>query len=54
VRGLAAGTDPEGDEYWGGAQAKDQRMVEMSPLSYAVAVQPEVFYHVSGRWTGAG
>ena len=47
VSGLAAGTDPEGPEYWGGAQAKDQRMVEMSPLSFAIAMCPEVFYEVS-------
>lgn len=47
MSGLAAGTDPEGPEYWGGAQAKDQRMVEMSPLSFAVAMCPDVFYNVS-------
>lgn len=46
VTGLAAGTDPEGPEYWGGAQAKDQRMVEMSPLSFAIAMCPDVFYEV--------
>ncbi|ORY33757.1 hypothetical protein BCR39DRAFT_491534 [Naematelia encephala] len=44
VRGLASGTDPEGPEYWGGAKAKDQRMVEMSPLSFAIAMAPETFY----------
>jgi hypothetical protein len=49
VRGLAAGTDPEGEEYWGGAKAKDQRMVEMSPLSFAVAMAPDRFYEVSAE-----
>ena len=44
IRGLANGTDPDNEEYWGGAKAKDQRMVEMSPLSYAIALKPEVFY----------
>jgi hypothetical protein len=47
IRGLAAGTDPKGPEYWGGAKAKDQRMVEMSPLSFAVAMKPDVFYEVN-------
>ena len=45
MRGFANGTDPDGPEYWGGAMAKDQRMVEMSPLSFAVAMKPEVFYN---------
>lgn len=49
MRGLAAGTDPEGEEYWGGAKAKDQRMVEMSPLSFAVAMAPDRFYEVSAE-----
>ena len=47
VRGLANGTDPVGEEYWGGAKAKDQRMVEMSPLSFAIAMAPERFFDVS-------
>ena len=47
VRGLASGTDPESEEYWGGAKAKDQRMVEMSPLSFAIAMAPDKFYEVS-------
>ncbi|GMK57155.1 hypothetical protein CspeluHIS016_0309950 [Cutaneotrichosporon spelunceum] len=44
VRGLANGTDPQGREYWGASKAKDQRMVEMSPLSFAIALSPDVFY----------
>ncbi|ORX36052.1 hypothetical protein BD324DRAFT_581530 [Kockovaella imperatae] len=44
VRGLANGTDPKGPEYWGGAKAKDQRMVEMSPLSFAISMAPDVFF----------
>jgi hypothetical protein len=47
VRGLASGTDPSGEEYWGASKAKDQRMVEMSPLSFAIALAPDVFYAVS-------
>ncbi|KAI5791915.1 hypothetical protein EDC01DRAFT_706673 [Geopyxis carbonaria] len=34
VQGLAAGTDPESDEYWGEVRDKDQRMVEMCPLGW--------------------
>jgi hypothetical protein len=54
VRGLASGTDPEGEEYWGGAKAKDQRMVEMSPLSFAIAMAPERFYEVSDPYHAFG
>ena len=46
IKGLASGTDPSGPEYWGGAKAKDQRMVEMSPLSFAITMAPGVFYEV--------
>ncbi|WVQ82644.1 hypothetical protein IAT38_004776 [Cryptococcus sp. DSM 104549] len=45
TRGFAAGTDPEGEEYWGASADKDQRMVEMSPLSFAIAIAPDVFYN---------
>jgi hypothetical protein len=47
INGFKNGTDPESPEYWGEARAKDQRMVEMSPLSFAVALKPDVFYNVS-------
>jgi hypothetical protein len=53
IRGLAAGTDPKSEEYWGGAKAKDQRMVEMSPLSFAIAMKPDVFYEVCRAWLRA-
>jgi hypothetical protein len=46
-RGLAAGTDPEGDEYWGGSKGKDQRMVEMSAIGFALAMAPKEFLEVS-------
>lgn len=45
-RGLASGTDPTGPEYWGASKAKDQRMVEMSPMSFAIALAPDVFFEV--------
>lgn len=41
VNGLAAGTDPKSEEYWGESRAKDQRMVEMSPIGFALAVASE-------------
>jgi hypothetical protein len=38
VRGLAAGTDPEGPEFWGDMRDKDQRMVECSAIGFALSV----------------
>ena len=35
LSGLAAGTDPENPEYWGGFQDIDQRFVEMAAIAYA-------------------
>lgn len=40
-KGLAAGTDPEGKEYWGGFHAFDQRFVEMAAISYGLILTPE-------------
>lgn len=40
-RGLAAGTDPAGEEYWGGFHAFDQRFVEMAAISYGLILTPE-------------
>lgn len=44
VEGLKAGTDPENPEYWGDLRDNDQRMVEMCPLGFTLAVAP-VFWH---------
>ena len=38
VEGLKAGTDPESAEYWGEVRDKDQRMVEMSPIGFWLAL----------------
>lgn len=38
VDGLKAGTDPESDEYWGEVRDRDQRMVEMCPMGYWLAL----------------
>jgi len=42
VAGLAHGTDPDHEEYWGPcADAIDQRMVEMAAIGFALAFVPE-------------
>ncbi len=40
-KGLAAGTNPESAEYWGGFHAFDQRFVEMAAISYGLILTPE-------------
>jgi hypothetical protein len=44
--GLAAGTDPDGDEFWGWTKGKDQRMVEMSAIGFALATGQEKLFKV--------
>lgn len=44
ARGLANGTDPEHAEYWGPVVVRDQRMVEMEIISFALLAAPEVLY----------
>ncbi|HHV11634.1 MAG TPA: DUF2264 domain-containing protein [Clostridiales bacterium] len=49
-RGLAAGTNPESEEYWGGFHAFDQRFVEMAAISYGLILTPEkVWEPLSGQ-----
>jgi hypothetical protein len=38
VSGLAAGTNPDGPEFWGDMRDKDQRMVECSAIGFSLAV----------------
>jgi hypothetical protein len=38
VEGLKAGTDPTSDEYWGEVRDCDQRMVEMCPMGFWLAL----------------
>lgn len=47
IEGIKNGVDPNGKEYWGAARDNDQRMVEMCPLGFALAVVP-------GLWEGLG
>ena len=39
-RGIASGTDPEHPEFWGWAE-RDQRMVEMAAIGFALAFLPQ-------------
>ncbi|PVH97595.1 hypothetical protein DM02DRAFT_684607 [Periconia macrospinosa] len=45
VKGLANGTDPNHEEYWGEVVVRDQRMVEMEIISFALLAAPEEFFH---------
>ncbi|KAF1977548.1 hypothetical protein BU23DRAFT_660042 [Bimuria novae-zelandiae CBS 107.79] len=45
VRGLANGTDPGHAEYWGPVILRDQRMVEMEIISFALLMAPDVMFH---------
>jgi hypothetical protein len=45
VRGLANGTDPSHPEYWGPVVLRDQRMVEMEIISFALLAAPDMLYH---------
>ena len=44
ARGLAAGTNPDSQDYWGGFQDIDQRFVEMAALAYGLLFTPEVLW----------
>ncbi|KAK3686019.1 hypothetical protein B0T22DRAFT_238739 [Podospora appendiculata] len=52
IDGIRAGTDPEGPEFWGFPRDNDQRMVEMCPLGYALAVAPDIWGGLSERERG--
>ncbi|MDM9648552.1 DUF2264 domain-containing protein [Rhizobium sp. S163] len=41
AEGLANGTDPEHPEYWGAVNGRDQRMVELAALGFALALVPD-------------
>lgn len=48
-RGLAAGTDPASEEYWGDLSDKDQRMVEMAAVSYGILMAPKILWEPLGE-----
>jgi hypothetical protein len=41
ARGLASGSDPDGPEFWGDPADRDQRLVEMAAIGFALALVPE-------------
>lgn len=41
TRGLAAGSDPAHPEFWGWPSARNQRLVEMAAIGFALAIAPE-------------
>ncbi|KAH6632953.1 hypothetical protein C7974DRAFT_452069 [Boeremia exigua] len=45
IDGLANGTNPVHHEYWGPVVLRDQRMVEMEIISYALLVAPDAMFH---------
>lgn len=45
ARGLANGTNPQHPEYWGPVILRDQRMVEMEIISFALLAAPETMFH---------
>src|SRR6478736_9494567 len=50
AEGLANGTDPDHPEYWGAVNGRDQRMVELAALGFALALVPEkVWEPLGGR-----
>ena len=42
--GIINGCDPDHPEFWGDIEDIDQRMVEMCPLGFALAIAPHVFW----------
>ena len=42
--GIINGTDPASAEYWGDIEDSDQRMVEMCPIGFALAVGGDHFW----------
>jgi hypothetical protein len=50
AEGIANGTDPNHPEYWGTVNGRDQRMVELAALGFALALLPEKLWEpLSGR-----
>ncbi len=48
-RGLASGTDPDHPEFWGWTEERDQRMVEMAAIGFALALVPELVWEPLDR-----
>ena len=48
AEGLANGTDPDHPEYWGTVYGRDQRMVELAALGFALALVPDKIWEPLG------
>ncbi|GAB7358481.1 hypothetical protein MBLNU230_g2545t1 [Neophaeotheca triangularis] len=44
IRGMVAGTNPSGPEFWGNMQDLDQRMVESCPIGFTLAIAGKHFW----------
>ncbi|WP_179292068.1 DUF2264 domain-containing protein [Paenibacillus campinasensis] len=49
LEGIANGTDPEHEEYWGVVSDYDQRLVEMAVFGYALALIPDRIWKPLGE-----
>ncbi|OHE96781.1 hypothetical protein CORC01_07927 [Colletotrichum orchidophilum] len=49
IQGIKSGTDPENPEYWGFPRDNDQRMVEMCPFGFTLAVAPTIWEGLSEK-----
>ncbi|KAA0700146.1 DUF2264 domain-containing protein [Neorhizobium sp. P12A] len=49
AEGIANGTDPSHPEYWGTVATRDQRMVELAALGFALALVPEKIWEPLDR-----
>lgn len=52
IEGLKRAVDPESDEFWGMPRDNDQRMVEMCPLGFTLAVAPQFWGSMSEKERG--
>lgn len=48
-RGLAAGTDPDHQEYWGECVDFDQKFVEMAPVAFGLILSPQILWEPLGQ-----
>ncbi|OAK96419.1 hypothetical protein IQ06DRAFT_230053 [Phaeosphaeriaceae sp. SRC1lsM3a] len=51
VRGLANGVDPDHPEYWQPVVLRDQRMVEMEIIAFALLAAPDAMFHSQSQQT---
>ncbi|KAM3073396.1 hypothetical protein ACMFMG_004704 [Clarireedia jacksonii] len=52
IEGLKRAVDPESEEFWGMPRDNDQRMVEMCPLGFTLAVAPQFWASMTEKERG--